>query len=82
MKLAEAEVMSFPRKLVEHTILGLQTSLNRHLAKLVAFDFSPEMRQHFKKEVDNWLFEIQALRFKPHNRTGSFKFYLIYLIPE
>ena len=75
MKLDNADVMSFPRKLVEHTILGLQGPLNRHLVKLVAFDFPPDLRQHFRKEVDNWLYEIQILRFKPNNRTGSFKFY-------
>ncbi|HZT89606.1 MAG TPA: hypothetical protein VFA12_16655 [Stellaceae bacterium] len=75
MKLADADVMSFPRKLVEYTILGLQSPLNRHLVKLVAFDFPPDLRQHFRKEVDNWLYEIQVLRFKPNNRTGSFKFY-------
>lgn len=75
MKLDEAGVMSFPRRLVEHTILGLQPPLNRHLVKLVGFDFLPDLRQHFRKEVDNWLFEIQALRFKPLHRTGSFKFY-------
>ncbi|HTV87677.1 MAG TPA: hypothetical protein VME41_01560 [Stellaceae bacterium] len=43
--------------------------------KLVGFDFPPDLRQHFKGKVDNWLFEIQALRFDPYNRMGSFKFY-------
>jgi hypothetical protein len=75
MKLDDADVMSFPRKLVEHRLLGLQNPLNRHLVKLVAFDFPPESRQHFRRELDNWLYEIQVLRFKPNNRTGSFKFY-------
>lgn len=75
MKLDETDVMAYPRKLVEHTILGLQPPLNRHLVKLVAFDFSPELRQHFRREVENWLDEIQVLRFKPNNRTGSTKFY-------
>lgn len=75
MKLDDADVMSFPRKLVEHRLLGLQNPLNRHLVKLMAFDFPPESRQHFRQELDNWLYEIQVLRFKPNNRTGSFKFY-------
>ena len=75
MKLGDADVMSFPRKLVEHRLLGLENQLNRHLVKLVAFDFAPEPRQHFQKELDNWLYEIQGLRFKPDNRTGSAKFY-------
>ena len=75
MSLAEDRVMSFPRKLVEHRILALESPLNRHLVKLVAFDFAPEVRRHFRREVDNWLFEIQSMRFKPDNPTGSVKFY-------
>ena len=58
MKLDDADVMAFPKKLVEHTILGLQPPLNRHLVKLVAFDFPPEMRGQFQREVENWLEEI------------------------
>jgi hypothetical protein len=75
MKLDDAEVMAFPKKLVEHAILGLQPPLNRYLVKLVAFDFLPETRRHFRREVENWIEEIQSLRFKPHNRTGLSKFY-------
>jgi hypothetical protein len=75
MKLDDADVMSFPRKLVEHRILALQSQLNRHLVKLAAFDFPPDLRRHFRREIDNWLYEIQVLRFKPNHRTGSFKFY-------
>ncbi|MGE0257660.1 MAG: hypothetical protein AB7H71_12110 [Alphaproteobacteria bacterium] len=75
MKLDDAEVMAFPKKLVEHTILGLQPPLNRHLVKLVAFDFPAETRRHFRREVENRLEEIQSLRFKPNNRTGPARFY-------
>ena len=75
MKLDDADVMSFPRKLVEHRLLVLQNPINRHLVKLLAFDFPAELRQHFRRELDNWLYEIQVLRFKPDNRAGSFKFY-------
>ena len=75
MQLAETATMAYPRKLVEQTILGLSNPLNRHLVKLVGFDFPPELRRHFQREVKTWLSEIQVLRFKPSNRTGSFKFY-------
>jgi hypothetical protein len=75
MRTSEAPVMAFPRKMVEAIILGLSNPLNRHLVKLVAFGFSEELRRHFRREVKNWLSEIQALRFKPDQRTGSFKFY-------
>ena len=33
------------------------------------------MRQHFKRELRNWFNEIQAIRFKPTMRIGSFRFY-------
>jgi hypothetical protein len=75
MKLAEAGGLAYPRKLVEQIVLGLSNPLNRHLVKLVGFDFPPETRQHFRREVRTWLNELQALRLKPHNRPGSFKLY-------
>jgi hypothetical protein len=75
MKLDDAQVMAFPRKLVEHTILGLYGPINSHLVKLVGFDFSAESRQHFRRELRSWFRRLQALRFKPHNRTGPSKFY-------
>src|SRR5271170_3585142 len=75
MKIDEELVMALPRKLVEHTVLSLSDPLNEHLVKLVGFDFSHEMRQHFRREVRTWLRKIQRLRIKPRNRTGSFKFY-------
>ena len=75
MSVSEITGLAYPRKLVEQTILGLQSPLNRHLIKLVAFDFSPEIREHFRREVKNWLNEIKALRLKPNNRRGAIKFY-------
>jgi hypothetical protein len=75
VKLAEAGGMAYPRKLVEQIVLGLSNPLNRHLVKLVGFDFPPEMRRHFRREVKTWLNELQALRLKPHGRPGSFKLY-------
>ena len=75
MKLDDTMVMAYPRKLVEQTLLGLSNPLNRHLVKLVGFNFAPELRRHFRREVRTWLREIQALRFKPNSRTGSSKFY-------
>src|SRR3954471_2593774 len=74
-KLADDRVMALPRKLVEHTLLGLYDPINSHLTKLVGFDFSPDLRQHFRRELRTWLRKIQTLRMKPNNRTGSAKFY-------
>jgi hypothetical protein len=75
MKLDEVRVVALPRKLVELRILGLEHQLNRHLVKLVAFEFSEELRRHFRREVKNWFNEIKGLRFKPDRRTGSVRFY-------
>jgi hypothetical protein len=67
--------MAYPRKLVEQIILGLSNPLNRHLVKLVGFDFPPDIRRHFRREVRTWLSELQALRLKPSSRPASFKLY-------
>ena len=75
MKIDESMVMALPRKLVEQIILGLYDPINLHLVKLVGFDFTPELRQHFQWELRTWLRKIQRLRFKPSNRAGSSKFY-------
>jgi hypothetical protein len=75
MKLEETMVMAYPRKYVEHIILGLEDPLNQHLVKLVGFEFPEEQRQHFNREVRVWLDKIQRLRMKPNNRPGSVKFY-------
>lgn len=75
MKVDEELVMALPRKLVESTILGLYDPINQHLVKLVGFDFPPETRQHFRRELRTWFRKIQRLRMKPQNRTGPVKFY-------
>jgi hypothetical protein len=75
VKVDEELVMALPRKLVEATILGLYDPVNQHLVKLAGFDFSPELRRHFQKELRTWFRKIQRLRIKPDNRTGSVKFY-------
>jgi hypothetical protein len=75
VKLDDSMVMALPRKLVEQILLGLYDPINEHLVKLVGFDFPPDTRQHFRRELRSWLRKIQALRFKPNNRTGSSKFY-------
>jgi hypothetical protein len=75
MKLDETMEMAYPRRYVEHIIIGLEDPLNRHLVKLVGFDFPPEQRRHFRYELRGWLDKMQRLRMKPDNRAGSFKFY-------
>jgi hypothetical protein len=75
MKLDDSMVMSLPRKLVEQILLGLYDPINVHLVKLVRFDFPPDTRRRFRRELRTWLNKIQSLRLKPSRRTASFKFY-------
>jgi hypothetical protein len=75
MTLDDMATLAYPRKLVEQIILGLYAPVNEHLVKLIGFNFAPDLRQHFRRELRIWLRKLQALRFKPGNRTGSFKFY-------
>ena len=75
MKIEELLEMSYPKRYVEQIITGLADPINEHLIKLVGFEFSPELRQHFHQELDTWLDKIQRLRMKPNNRTGTPKFY-------
>ncbi len=75
VKIDEILEMAYPKRYVEQIITGLSDPINEHLIKLVGFEFSPELRQHFRQELDTWLDKIQRLRMKPHNRTGTAKFY-------
>jgi hypothetical protein len=75
METEELLEMSYPKRVVETIINGLQDLLNQHLIKLVGFDFPPELRRHFYQECEAWLDRIQRLRLKPNNRPGSLKFY-------
>ena len=54
--------------------LGLTDPLNLHLIKLAGFEFPPEQRGHFRREVRTWLDKNQRLRIRSRHRTGSSKF--------
>jgi hypothetical protein len=54
--------MAYPKRYVEQIITGLADPINEHLIKLVAFEFSPELRQHFRQELDTCFDKIQRLR--------------------
>ncbi|HZK89937.1 MAG TPA: hypothetical protein VFC56_07310 [Stellaceae bacterium] len=75
MRLAEDAGLAYPRKLIEHILVGLSDPLNEHLVEFVGFELPQETRQHFQREMRAWLKKIQILRFKPSYRTGSAKFY-------
>ena len=75
MKIEEILEMAYPKRYVEQIVTGLADPINEHLIKLIGFEFSPELRHHFKQELDTWLDKIQRLRMQPNNRTGAPKFY-------
>jgi hypothetical protein len=75
LKIDEISEMAYPKRYVEQIITSLADPINEHLIKLVGFEFSPELRQHFRQELDTWLDKIQRLRMKPNNRTDTAKFY-------
>jgi hypothetical protein len=75
MKIDQALEMAYPQKIARDIIIGMARLINQHLVKLVGFDFPPSSRAHFKRELRNWLNEIQRIRLKPTTRTGSFRFY-------
>ena len=67
MKIDETLEMAYPQKLARDIIIGIADPINEHLVKLIAFEFDPPLRHHFRAELRSWL--------KPNARTGSFKFY-------
>jgi hypothetical protein len=75
MKIDETMEMAYPQKIARDIIIGMSRPINQHLVKLAGFEFAPELRRHFRHELENWLDEIQRIRLKPTTRTGSFKFY-------
>src|ERR1700674_4763648 len=75
MKIDQLMEMAYPPKVAEDIIIGMARPINHHLVKLVGFDFPPKLRDHFRRELRNWLNEIQRIRLKPTTRTGSFRFY-------
>jgi hypothetical protein len=75
MKIDQLMEMAYPQKVARDIIIGMARSINQHLVKLVGFDFPPQLRDHFRRELRNWLNEIQRIRLKPTTRTGSFRFY-------
>ena len=75
MKIDQLMEMAYPQKVARDIIIGMARPINQHLVKLVGFDFPPQLRDHFRRELRNWLNEIQRIRLKPTTKTGSFRFY-------
>ena len=75
MKLDDKLEMAYPQKVARDIIIGMADPINQHLVKLIGFQFSPDLRQHFRAELRSWLNKIQRIRLKPIARTGFFKFY-------
>ena len=61
MKLHSVMEMAYPQKIARDIIIGMSRPINQHLVKLTGFDFSPKQRAHFRRELRNWLDEIQRI---------------------
>ena len=71
--------MSYPRGYLRRRIEGLERPLNLHLVKLLGFDFGRDERDHFRREISDWLEDIGSWRLKPHDQQPSAKLYYNHL---
>jgi hypothetical protein len=55
MKIDETVEMAYPQKLARDIIVGIADSINEHLVKLIAFQFDPQLRHHFRTELRSGL---------------------------
>ena len=60
--------MSVRKKKAEQIVSGLAQLINLHLLKLLGCVAAPRTRRHWKRELENWLLLIAAIRLKPENR--------------
>jgi hypothetical protein len=57
--------MSIRKKKAEQIVSGLEQPINLHLLKLLGCLAGPEVRQHWKRELETWLLRIAAITLKP-----------------
>ena len=55
MKIDETLEMAYPQKLARDIIIGIADPTNEHLVKLIAFQFDPKLRNHFRADLRSWL---------------------------
>lgn len=60
--------MALPRKIAMSDVRGLESPINLHLLKLLAFDAPPRVRANWKHEIRAWLIRIAIIRVKPERR--------------
>jgi hypothetical protein len=61
--------VAFERKLAELKVRGREETINEHLAKLLAFDVLPDLRESWKRELlRKHLLTLAAFRLKPEAR--------------
>jgi hypothetical protein len=57
--------MSVRKRKAEQIVSGLEQPINLHLLKLLGCQAGPELRQHWKRELQTWLLRIAAMTLKP-----------------
>lgn len=73
--------MAYSRKKAWETVSHLAGPISLHVIKLLTMPESLD-RSHWKKEISNWLFEIQQIILKPQNKRLTFENYLEWLVKE
>lgn len=74
--------MSIRKKKAEQIVGGLEHPINMHLLKLLGCEATPEMRRHWKHELENWLLQIAAITLKPDDRPIPAKIVYEWLYDE
>jgi hypothetical protein len=59
--------MSIKQQKAEQIVGGLEQPINLHLLKLLGCQAGPEMRDHWKRELETWLLRIAAIALKPYD---------------
>ena len=74
--------MSIRKKKAEQIVSGLEQPINLHLLKLLGCEATPELRRHWKHELETWLLRIAAITLKPEDRPIPAKIVYEWLYDE
>lgn len=73
--------MAYSRQKAWRKVTGLASPLSDHIIKLMVMPNSRD-RSHWKKEINEWLFDLSRIILKPENRRLSLQTYWDWLVDE
>lgn len=74
--------MSVKKKKAEQIVGGLEQPINLHLLKLLGCQAGPDLRRHWKQELETWLLRIATITLKPDNKPMPEKLIYEWLYDE